>query len=93
MYLNSHFVNQFLFVCFQERIEYIKLFKILLLAALSILTYKISSCDVNSHLCRQVVTVNYTKMVTRPLEDFGKFAKYFQQLGIPTGKKLLVSSI
>ncbi|XP_032583749.1 uncharacterized protein LOC116803641 [Drosophila sechellia] len=89
MYLNSHFVNQFLFVCFTDRIEYIKMFKILLLAALSMLTYKISSCDENPHLCRQVVTVNYTEKVTRPLEDFGNFAKYFQQLGIPTGKKLV----
>ncbi|XP_033168159.1 uncharacterized protein LOC117146273 [Drosophila mauritiana] len=65
------------------------MFKILLLAALSMLTYKISSCDENPHLCRQVVTVNYTEKVTRPLEDFGNFAKYFQQLGIPTGKKLV----
>ncbi|XP_043640915.1 uncharacterized protein LOC122611709 [Drosophila teissieri] len=63
------------------------MYKILLLMAFSLMTYKITSCDGDPHLCRQLVTVNYTERVTRPMEDYGNFAKFFKQLSIPAGKK------
>ncbi|KQS70459.1 uncharacterized protein Dere_GG26180 [Drosophila erecta] len=51
------------------------------------MTYEIASCDEDAHLCRQLETVNYTETVTRPIEDYGSFAKYFKELRISAGKK------
>ncbi|KRJ98113.1 uncharacterized protein LOC26534616 [Drosophila yakuba] len=63
------------------------MYKILLFMAVSFMAYKFTSCDGDPHLCRQLVTVNYTERVTRPMEDYGNFSKFFKQLGIPAGKK------
>jgi len=90
-YVSLKRLEQLPFICFPERTDIAKMFKIIIYTVLSLLMFQRISCDADPHLCQQHVAVNYTEMVAKPMEEYGNFAKYFSELGIQAGNKTVVS--
>ncbi|XP_017132476.1 uncharacterized protein LOC108149421 [Drosophila elegans] len=68
------------------------MFKLLIITVLGISMYQMVSCDAERFLCRRQVVVSYTENVVKPMNDYGNFAKYFTNLGIPAGNKTVTKT-
>ncbi|XP_017056672.1 uncharacterized protein LOC108098341 [Drosophila ficusphila] len=66
--------------------------KFIIFSVLTLSMYKMANCQADPHLCIKQVVVNYTEIVTKPIQDYGSLAKYFEQLNIPAGNKTVTKT-
>ncbi|XP_020810374.1 uncharacterized protein LOC110185730 [Drosophila serrata] len=68
--------------------------RVLIIIVLSLSILNISNCNGTDdrHMCSHTVAVTYTEEVPKKLEEFGIFEKYFKELGIPGGNKIVTKT-